>query len=104
MAEVLLVLTSVGTRADADRLARAMVEQRLAACVHIEAIDSVYRWQGAVHQEPEFRLLLKTSAQRHAALINALRAAHPYELPALVTLRSHDVTPDYARWMTEQTR
>ena len=104
MAEILLVLTSVGTRADADRLARAMVEQRLAACVHIEAIDSVYRWQGAVQQEPEFRLLLKTSAQCHAALIDALRAAQPYELPALVTLRSHDVTLDYAGWVAQQTR
>ena len=101
---ILLVVTSVGTRADADRLARTMVERRLAACVHIEAIDSVYHWQGGLRQEPEFRLLLKTEASRHGALLDALRQAHPYELPALVTLRAHDVSPDYAHWVGEQTR
>ena len=104
LTEIVLVLTSVATRADADRLARAMVERRLAACVHVEAIDSVYHWQGSLRQEPEFRLLLKTGAARHAALIEALRQAHPYELPALVTLRAHDVTADYARWIEQQTR
>ena len=59
---LLLVLTTVATRADADALARAMVEQRLAACGQISAIDSVYRWQGAVQSEGEFRVLFKTTA------------------------------------------
>ncbi|MCB2071832.1 MAG: divalent-cation tolerance protein CutA, partial [Ottowia sp.] len=61
MTQILLVLTTVATQADAQVLARSMVEQRLAACAHIEAIDSVYRWQGAVQQEGEWRLLLKTT-------------------------------------------
>ncbi len=97
---LLLVLTTVATRADADALARAMVEQRLAACVHIEAIDSVYHWEGAVQTEPEFRLLLKTAPQRHAALLEALRAAHPYELPAIVSLPAQ-AGRAFATWVAE---
>ncbi|MDO5691247.1 MAG: divalent-cation tolerance protein CutA [Pseudomonadota bacterium] len=104
MTHILLVLTTVATRADADGLARSMVGQRLAACAHIETIDSVYRWDGAVQAEGEYRLLFKTDPSHHDDLIDTLRREHPYKLPALVTLRSHDVTPDYARWVNEQTR
>lgn len=103
MNDILLVLTTVATRADADRLARAMVEQRLAACVHIEAIDSIYRWDGAVQQEGEFRLLLKTAPARQAALVEALRAAHPYTVPAIACLPAQ-ASSDYAAWVSEESR
>ena len=102
MAELLLVLTTVGARADADRLARAMVEQRLAACAHIEAIDSVYRWQGEVQAEGEFRLLLKTTAARYPALEAALRREHPYTLPAIVALPCAQAEPAFAAWVAQE--
>ena len=101
---VLLVLTTVATRADADLLARTMVEQRLAACAQINAIDSVYRWQGALQSEPEFRLLFKTTAERCPALQAALRASHPYELPAILTLPCSEVLDEFAAWVDEQMR
>ena len=85
-APLCLVLTTVATREDAQQLARAMVEQRLAACAQISAIDSIYRWNGALQQEPEWRLLLKTTEAARPALQAALRAAHPYELPAIIAL------------------
>ena len=100
--EVLVVLTSVGTRADAERLARGMVEQRLAACAQISAIDSVYRWQGAVVAEGEHRLLLKTTRERFPALQGALRAAHPYDLPAIVALPCSEVLPELADWVANE--
>ena len=96
---LLLVLTTVATRADADALARAMVEQRLAACAQISAIDSVYRWQGAVQSEGEFRVLFKTTAERYPALEAALRSSHPYELPAIVAFPVAQALPAFADWV-----
>ena len=101
---LLLVLTTVATRADADALARAMVEQRLAACAQISAIDSVYRWQGAVQAEGEFRVLFKTTAERYPALEAALRSSHPYELPAIVALPVVQALPAFADWVAHEVR
>ena len=101
---LLLVLTTVATRADADALARAMVEQRLAACAQISAIDSVYRWQGAVQSEGEFRVLFKTTAERDPALEAALRSSHPYELPAIVALPVVQALPAFADWVAHEVR
>ena len=103
MTQILLVLTTLATHADAQRLARAMVEQRLAACAQISRIDSVYRWQDALHAEPEFRLLLKTSATRYPALHAALRAQHPYQLPAIVALPCAHALPEFADWVEQET-
>jgi periplasmic divalent cation tolerance protein len=101
-APLCLVLTTVATREDADRLARAMVEQRFAACAQISAIDSIYRWHDALQCEPEWRLLFKTAEAVRPALQAALRAAHPYELPAIVAL---PITAEeaFADWVAEET-
>ena len=102
MTDILLVHTTVAGRADADRLARHMVEQRLAACAQISAIDSIYRWQGAVQSEGEFRILFKTTAARWPALAQALRAGHPYELPAIVALPCCEALPEFAAWVSAE--
>jgi len=101
---LLLVLTTVATRADADRLARSMVGQRLAACAQISAIDSVYRWQGAVQADGECRLLLKTTPARYPALQATLRAEHPYQLPAIVALPCSHALPEFGAWVENETR
>lgn len=99
-----LVFTTVASAADAQRLAHALVHRRLAACVQISAIDSVYRWQGAVEQAAEFRLTCKTSAEAAPALIAALRELHPYELPAIHTLEPAWADAAYADWIDDSTR
>lgn len=99
-----LVVTTVGSSDDARRLARAMVERRLAACAQIGSIDSVYRWQGAVHEDAEFRLLFKTAADRVQPLMDALREQHPYELPALHAWPAAAAEPAYAGWVFDSTR
>ena len=99
--DLLLVLTTLATQSDAQALARAMVEQRLAACAQISPIESIYRWQGAVRQEPEWRLLLKTTAARYPALQAALRERHPYELPAIVALPCSHALAEFAEWVQE---
>ena len=99
-----LVVTTVGSADDARRLARAMVDRRLAACVQIGAIDSIYRWHGAVQEDAEFRLLFKTAADRVQPLLDALRELHPYELPALHAWPVAAADPAYAGWIVESTR
>ena len=76
-ARPIAVVTTVATRDDAQRLARALVERRLAACAQISAIDSVYHWKGVVQQEPEFRLLFKTTEERYPLVETTIRALHP---------------------------
>ena len=100
----LLVVTTVATHEQALRLAREMVERRLAACAQITAIDRIYRWQGAVEHEGEFRLLLKTHADGYAALEAALRAQHPYALPAIHAISTVQAYAPYAEWVEASTR
>jgi len=104
MTPLWLVVTTVGRAEDARRLAQTLVERRLAACAQISAIDSVYRWQGAVHADAEFRLLFKTAADRVQPLMDALRSLHPYELPALHAWPVAVADPAYAGWVDESTR
>ena len=101
----LLVLTNVPERAAAERLADMLVEQRLAACVSILApCRSVYRWKGAVQRDEEHPILMKTTAERYPALEQALRAAHPYELPEIIAVPVERGLPAYLEWVAGETR
>ena len=95
----LAVFTTVATEADAQRLARTLVERRLVACAQISRIESFYRWDGAIQNEREYRLLLKTTEARREALTTALRELHPYELPAIHAIPLEHVEPRYAEWI-----
>ena len=101
IAAPIAVVTTVATRDDAVRLARTLVERRLAACAQISQIESVYRWQGALQQEPEFRLLLKTTEARYAEIERAIVELHGYELPAIHAFALAHVLPAYAAWIAE---
>lgn len=95
------VTTTVGTVEDARRLAQAVLQQRLAACVQVEAITSHYRWEGAMHEEKELRLVCKTLPGAVPALLVLLRAQHPYELPQLV-VQPLQASVEYARWVGQE--
>jgi periplasmic divalent cation tolerance protein len=101
--ELSAVVTTVGTPDDARRLAHAVLEQRLAACVQVEPITSYYRWQGVLHEESELRLVCKTLPATVPALLALLRAQHPYQLPQLV-VQALAATQDYADWVRQETR
>lgn len=100
----LLVVTTVATADQARDLARDMVERRLAACVQVTAIRSVYRWQGAVCEDDEQRLLFKTAPERVDELLAAIRQQHPYELPALHVVPTVQADTAYADWVDQSTR
>lgn len=100
----LLVLTNLPDRAAAERLAQALVEQRLAACVNLLApCRSVYRWKGGLQRDEEHPLLAKTTSERYAELEKAIRAAHPYELPEIVAVPIERGLPEYLTWIAAQT-
>ncbi|MBI5716534.1 MAG: divalent-cation tolerance protein CutA [Burkholderiales bacterium] len=100
--KLLVVCTTVGQVDDARRIATAAVGRGLAACVHIDAIESVYRWQGAVQQEHEQRLMFKTTEAAAPALRSLILAMHPYELPALYSLDVGEASAAYADWVIGQ--
>ena len=101
----LLVLTNLPDRETAERLAGALIEQRVAACVNILApCLSVYRWKGALHREEEHPVLIKTTAERYPALEAAIRAAHPYELPEIIAVSIERGLPAYLAWIDAETK
>ena len=94
-----LVLTTVGAAFDAGSLAKALVEQRLAACVNIVAeVRSIYRWNNGVEDEREQLLVIKTSEERVEALREAVLERHPYEVPEFVVL-DVEVQGSYGAWL-----
>ena len=100
----LLVLTNLPDRAAAERLADLLIAGKLAACVNILApCRSVYRWQGAVQHDEEHPLLIKTTAERYPALEQALREAHPYELPEIIAVPIERGLPAYLDWVATET-
>ena len=101
----LLVLTNLPDRAAAEKLAGALVEKRVAACINILApCRSVYRWQGAVQHDEEHPMLIKTTAERYPALEEALRAGHPYELPEIIAVPIERGLSAYLDWVASETR
>ncbi|MEI7443992.1 MAG: divalent-cation tolerance protein CutA [Burkholderiales bacterium] len=98
--DVTIVLTTVPDAACADRIARALVDERLAACVTaLGPARSTYRWQGAVESAEELPLLIKTTADAWPALRERLRALHPYEVPEMLAWRAADGWPAYLDWV-----
>jgi periplasmic divalent cation tolerance protein len=99
-----IVLTTVGVDFDARELARALVDQRLAACVNIvTSVTSIYRWQGSVHEDGEQLLIIKTVDDNLNALREALFARHPYDVPEFVVLPIASMSDDYGAWILEST-
>jgi len=96
----LLVLTNAPDRPTAERIARHLIEARVAACVNILApCRSVYRWQGKVEEADEVPLLVKTRADRYPEVEQAIRAQHPYEVPEIVALDITGGLPAYLEWV-----
>ena len=99
--DMIAVFTTVSSNDEADVLARATVERRLAACEQVEAIHSTYRWQRAIASEPEVRLMFKTRRALYPALEAMLKSLHPYEVPAIFALPVVEASAEYEAWMED---
>ena len=99
------VITTVGSQDEAARIARVLVERRLAACVQISRpTTSVYRWQGRVEYTEEIVVTFKTSSANVGAVKQAIAELHPYDVPELIITPIIDGGSSYLAWMDEQTR
>ena len=102
-ATAVILLTTIGATADVEPLARALVEERLAACVNVlPPMQSFFRWEGAVQRDEERQIVIKTSLSRLEQLQIRLRALHPYELPEMLVLSARG-SADYLAWIREST-
>jgi len=99
----LVVLTTCASAAQARRIARALIEARLAACVNIilSQVESVYRWKGKVEKAREFLLVIKTSRARFSALERTIRALHSYDVPEIIALPLAAGSRPYLQWLSD---
>lgn len=98
------VITTTGSGEEARRIARDLVERRLAACAHVSEIESFYVWKGALENEREHRIVFKTMADRYDEVERAIKALHSYEVPAIYAVPLERVFGPYAAWLEEGVR
>jgi len=102
MTDKLLVLSTAGSEEEARKIALALVERKLAACVNIvPRIHSVYRWQGKVESADEFLLIIKTTKDREEQVRSAIKELHSYELPECIVIGIDGGSEEYLRWVSE---
>jgi periplasmic divalent cation tolerance protein len=102
--DAIVILCTAPDAANAKRIAQALVEERLAACVNqVTGLTSTYRWEGKVRREKEVLLLIKAPRARFEAIAARVKALHPYTVPELIALSVDASTPDYLAWLMEST-
>ena len=98
--EPIVVLTTCPDEPAAARIARDLVESGLAACAtRVGPVHSTYRWQGAIQDEPEVLLVIKTVSTRYSELEMRLKSLHPYEVPEIIALPVAAGSADYLSWL-----
>jgi periplasmic divalent cation tolerance protein len=103
--QVVLVLTTLPIDADGGAFARALVDERLAACVNVlPAMTSIYRWKGQVEQDREQQVIIKTTRDRLAVLEARVRELHSYELPEFLVIAASGGAEAYLTWVEENTK
>ena len=103
--EYVVVMTTLPADADGPAFGRALLNERLAACVNLLApMESVYRWEGRVEQETERQVIIKTTRDRLNSLWDRVRELHPYEVPEFIVLAIADGDEAYLKWVGESTR
>lgn len=100
-----LVLTTVAKQSQARKLAKALIEERLCACVSIVPnLESLYHWNDRIESSGELLMLLKTTRRKLRSLERRLGELHPYEVPEILALEPSSIAPAYARWLSASTR
>ncbi len=99
---LLCVVTTCGTKEDADSLARLVVERHIAACAQVSGpITSIYWWKGQMEEEQEWQVRFKILASSYQLVQDAIRKNHPYELPQIVAFGIEEALPEFAQWVAE---
>ncbi len=101
--KIIQIKTSVSSIEEAEKLAKILVENQLAACVQYFPIRSIYRWKGTIEKSEEYVLIIKTSSIRRQIIVETLQKEHSYELPEIVVLEKDFVTEEYSFWVEQET-
>jgi periplasmic divalent cation tolerance protein len=106
MTDKIVVLVTCGSKKEARKIAQALVERRLAACVQEIGVPvrSMYRWKGRVESANEVLLLIKTSRKRFSAVSTLVKKLHSYEVPEIIALNIADGSREYLDWITSNVR
>ncbi len=104
MPGVVTILTTVAQAEDAARIAEMLLCDKLAACVQEMTIRSRYRWKDKIQCDPEWLLLIKTTADRAEAAVASIRKIHPYDLPEIIVLPVVGGLAEYMNWVDVETR
>lgn len=103
--EPIVVLTTVGTEEEANRIAEELVERRHAACVNmVPGVRSVYRWKGKVCRDSEYLLVVKTMREEYETLAAAIRELHSYELPEILAFNIRGGDSAFLEWIDDSIR
>jgi periplasmic divalent cation tolerance protein len=97
-----VVLVTTNSQPEAEKIAQTLVELKLAACVNILPIQSIYSWKEKIHNEPEFQLFIKTDLRHFEALTAKISELHSYEVPEIIALPIVVGSQPYLNWIDEQ--
>ncbi len=99
-----VVFVTTASRQEAEAIATSVVQSRLAACVSLVPIHSIYTWQGELHQEEEWQLLIKTDLAQFNTLETKIRELHSYQVPEIIALPVIAGSQPYLQWISEQVK
>jgi periplasmic divalent cation tolerance protein len=103
-ARYLQVSTTVAKKADANKIATILINERLAACVQIMPVHSAYRWKGKLVNTKELLCIIKTDSGHYKKVERRLKEIHPYDLPEIVAVPYAAGSPEYLKWVSGQIR
>lgn len=99
-----IVLVTASSRLEAEKIAQVLVEKKLAACVSLTPIHSIYSWKSQLCQEDEWQLMIKTDLRQFEQLEAKIKKLHSYEVPEIIALPIIQGSADYLNWISEQTQ
>jgi len=104
MTDKQLVLSTAGSKEEAQKIARILVERLLAVCVNIVAVESIYRWEGEVEQAQEWLLVIKTTDEAFDRVRAAIKELHSYEVPECISLSVENGSAEYLQWVGDSVK
>jgi periplasmic divalent cation tolerance protein len=105
MTDKILVLTTAGSKEEARKIGRALVERLLAACVNIVPhVGSIYRWEGEIEEAEEFMLIAKTTRSAFTRVRDAIRELHSYDLPECICVPIEEGSVEYLSWIGQSVK
>lgn len=97
--EFIMVFVTASTATEAQAIAQVLITEKLAACVALSPIESIYHWQGEVERSPEWQLMIKTHQSRFSVLETRIKSLHSYEVPEIIALPMSHGSPEYLQWL-----